>query len=338
VVLAPYIVSCAVAFGDPFHAVNAHTGFYRLRQGLPATTSINWLQFIRESQSPRKTLDTLLVGLTLYPFENKWNGLDYMIPGLGSFLAVAAVLALLVWAIQPVGRMLLLLLVTSLAPYAFTWEILGGGEWRFTLHSYPLYLVASACLLVSAARLIRPGPTSAHLRWRTLVRHGVIVIAIAVAIGGLLIGSRAMSIRDTLASGGSVTIMSGMRDAPFLGSGWSLPMHEGNTVQRETRASVAHLQFPLAGPSRCNVLLRVSPACPTSDPLTVDVLVNGRPFAQVEVPWRDKRMGRTDIRVPAAATRAGTNTVSLRPEPRPENADRCAGRLRLWYFSFQPSV
>jgi hypothetical protein len=33
------------------------------------------------------------------------------------------------------GRFMLLMLFTSLIPYAVTWSVGGGGEWRFTQHA-----------------------------------------------------------------------------------------------------------------------------------------------------------------------------------------------------------
>ena len=50
------------------------------------------------------------------------------------------------------GRFLLLLLALSVVPYAFTWHIDGGGEWRFTMLAYPIYLIAAA---LAIERLVR---------------------------------------------------------------------------------------------------------------------------------------------------------------------------------------
>ncbi len=62
-----------------------------------------------------------------------------------------------------------MMLALSVVPYAFTWHIDGGGEWRFTMLAYPIYLIASAlaiagggCVVVRRAavnrlRCVRPG-------------------------------------------------------------------------------------------------------------------------------------------------------------------------------------
>jgi hypothetical protein len=57
---------------------------------------------------------------------------------------------MLMWFLDRTGRFLLLML--SVVPYAFTWHINGGGEWRFTMLAYPIYLIASAYAI---ERLVR---------------------------------------------------------------------------------------------------------------------------------------------------------------------------------------
>ena len=46
-----------------------------------------------------------------------------------------------------------MMLMLSLVPYAFTWHIDGGGEWRFTMLAYPIYLIASALAIERLLRL-----------------------------------------------------------------------------------------------------------------------------------------------------------------------------------------
>ena len=55
-----------------------------------------------------------------------------------------------------------------LLPYAFTWGIPGGGEWRFTMPAYPFYLVAAALALVTTAS--RLGPFAGRVR--AIIAHG----------------------------------------------------------------------------------------------------------------------------------------------------------------------
>jgi 4-amino-4-deoxy-L-arabinose transferase-like glycosyltransferase len=150
-VAGPYLLACALAYGDPFYAVNFHTRFYRSRAGLPAQEAMGWLGYLRTF--PLATLlETGLRGLTVYPFANKWHGLEYLAPGLGLVLAGASLVGLALFAASPAGRLLLVVLMTSLLPYAFTWRVPGGAEWRFTMHAYPFYLIAAWLALTRGVR------------------------------------------------------------------------------------------------------------------------------------------------------------------------------------------
>ena len=153
--VGPFLASCAIAYGDPFYSVNFHTKFYRSRSGLSFQESMGWLDYIRAGSPVREQVAIGFKGITTYPFRNKWRGLDYVSPWLAPTLRIAAVAGLLLFLRSRGGRLLLLVLVTSLLPYAFTWPVLGGAEWRFTLHAYPFYLIAAGVALTSAASLLR---------------------------------------------------------------------------------------------------------------------------------------------------------------------------------------
>jgi hypothetical protein len=149
VVVGPFLLTCALAYGDPLYSVNYHTKFYRSRSGLEFQQAMSWLDYLRAGSPVVEQVETGLRGLTTYPFGNKWRGLD----GLGTPLSLGALAGLVLFALRPVGRLLLVVLVTSLLPYAFTWRIPGGAEWRFTMHVYPLYLLAAALAIVTGASL-----------------------------------------------------------------------------------------------------------------------------------------------------------------------------------------
>jgi hypothetical protein len=134
--------------------VNFHTKFYRSRSGLAFQESMGWLDYLRAGSPLAQQAKTGLVGVTTYPFHNKWHGLDYVSPWLARPLALAAVAGLLLFLRTREGRLLLVVLLTSLLPYAFTWPILGGREWRFTLHAYPFYLIAAGLALATAGGLL----------------------------------------------------------------------------------------------------------------------------------------------------------------------------------------
>jgi hypothetical protein len=164
-VAGPYLIACAVAYGDPLYAVNVHTKFYRSRSGMEYATAMSWLDYLRSGFGLGRLLRTGFTGLTTYPFANKWQGLDWVTPWLRRILAPASVAGLLLFTRSPAGRLLLAVLFTALLPYAFTWNVPGGAEWRFTLVAYPFYLLAAALALTRAAALLR-GAVRGGGAWR----------------------------------------------------------------------------------------------------------------------------------------------------------------------------
>jgi hypothetical protein len=153
-VAAPYMAACAIEYGDPFHAVNVHTKFYRSRSGMGYDTPMSWAGYLGSAFGATELLSKGLTGLTSYPFANKWSGLDWASPWARRVLAPLAVAGLLLFARSAEGRLLLVVLFTSLLPYAFTWGVPGGAEWRFTLVAYPFYLVASLLAIERGAGLL----------------------------------------------------------------------------------------------------------------------------------------------------------------------------------------
>jgi Dolichyl-phosphate-mannose-protein mannosyltransferase len=142
--VAPYLINCALVFGDPFISVDAHTHFYRGRANLPWDPSMNWLQYLLSSFRPLELVQTFLIGVTTYPFDNKWDPYIVWVPHLPLALRLLSLVGLLLFLKRREGRVLLVVLVTALVPFAFTWRVPGGSEWRFTLHAYPFYLIAAA--------------------------------------------------------------------------------------------------------------------------------------------------------------------------------------------------
>jgi hypothetical protein len=155
-VIGPFMIGCAIAYGDPLYAINYHTRFYQAREGVPVDTSIGALRYVRMrlADKPGQQVQRAVTGVTRFPFDNKWTGFEYLLPGLGSFLAWSAIAGLGMMMFYPQGRFLEVILLASLLPYAFTWQIPGGAEYRFTLHAYPFYLIAAALAIESAIRVL----------------------------------------------------------------------------------------------------------------------------------------------------------------------------------------
>jgi hypothetical protein len=144
--LGPFLATSRIVFGDALYSINAHTSFYRSREALSAD-AMGWSDYLARSFTPRELAENLLAGTTRYPFDNKWQPYaiwSRLAPGL---LRVLALTGLVLFLRSAEGRLLLVVLFAALAPFAFTFRIAGGNEWRFTLLAYPFYLVAAALAL-----------------------------------------------------------------------------------------------------------------------------------------------------------------------------------------------
>ena len=158
VVVTPYLVSCAIAYGDPLIAINYHTAYYRFAENRPINQPMSAADYLRSkfAARPLATLDTGINGLLVQPFVTKWHGFGPWFEGLGAALRAVSVAGLAALPFFPAGRLLLVVLLGSLVPYMFTWNVGGGGAWRFTMHAYPFFFVAVGVALVGN----RPRDTS----------------------------------------------------------------------------------------------------------------------------------------------------------------------------------
>jgi hypothetical protein len=156
-VVAPYMINCAIVYGDPLYAINYHTTFYRARanQAFDRPMTVGSYLASQLISDPFGVAWIFTQGVTTVPFTAKWIGLDFWVSGLGRVLSWLSVAGLLMFVSDRTGRFLLMMLTLSLVPYAFTWHIDGGGEWRFTLLAYPIYLIASALAIDRLARGVR---------------------------------------------------------------------------------------------------------------------------------------------------------------------------------------
>jgi hypothetical protein len=328
-VAGPYLLSCALAYGDPFYAVNFHTKFYRSRSGMSFDRSMSWLQYLHTGFRPFHLIDTGLTGLTTYPFANKWDGLDHLSPWAGGLLSVAALAGLVLFVFSPAGRLLLLVVVTSLLPYAFTWEVPGGAEWRFTMHALPFYLIAAWLAITRAVGALRPSVLrDLPGRWRGRERRLALVAAAAVVLAaGAWVALCALSylrVRESLRAGEPGVIAAGARDRFFFGSGWSRPVRRGFVTVRRAERGPAVVWLPLAGARDHRVTMRADPDAPTAG-RTLDVAVNGAPIARLALEWDERRIGSYELMLPARLLREGRNRLELGP----------AGFV-LWYLRIDP--
>ena len=316
--LAPYLLSCAIAFDDPFRSINIHTGYYRAKQGLDHRPPMAWTDYLLATRRPFHLLDTMLVGLTHYPLSKKWLYFSEVSPLLGRASAAAAVLGLLLFLRNGRGRFLLLLLFTSLFPYAFTWDVPGGSASRFTLHAYPFYLIAAWVTLTTVARALCPQrfrEVIGALRWRPVVLWMIGVTGAAlvgwVGAGGLLY----LRVAEAIQAGDPVQINPSSRDLFFFGRGWRWPRTVDGAPARSMRGTEAALGLPLAAGRDYLLTLRLAPPEGAASPHGTRLFLNGSALVET----RDEA-GTPDthgyaVRLPAARAREGRNCLEIRSAP-----------------------
>jgi hypothetical protein len=343
--VAPFLISCAIATGDPFYAINYHTSYYRFGEGLPAGQPLSAAGYLSAKLAghPVRVLDTVLVGLFVQPFTTRFHGYEGYASHIGAALAGCAAAGLVMWPLVSAGRMLLVILITSLVPYAFTWNVSSGGEWRFTMHAYPLYIAAAlfavdrACRFVMALWRAR-GRLTMPSRRRVTCATGV---ALAVALlWGLYATLPWFVVREAISHREDVSIETGPRDSLFFGAGWSQPHRDGVLV-RVSQKDRGIVRFPLPARRDYDVVLRLDPATPELQ-RRATVLFNRQLLGSVFLGFDPARMGSYRLRLPQQQVRVGANELAILPEttvtagsagPRFDWLDP-AERIgvRLWYM------
>ncbi|MES1255559.1 MAG: hypothetical protein ABUS56_08125, partial [Acidobacteriota bacterium] len=356
ILVAPYLVNCAVQFGDPLFAINDHTRFYRGREGATSVPRESAVRYALDKVAARPvaTLDTAVWGLFVYPFSIKWSGIDAWQPGLGRLLSWFSVAGLVAWLWQRSGRLLLLVLGGSLVPYMLTWVVPGGGEWRFTLHAYPFYLLAAFWMmewLVSAARTAlgrgAPATLAAIPRQQALVTTAVLA-ALALAAVGWTFAMPYLIARESLLAGDGAGIIASSRDRWLFTEGWSSLVVSGNVVSRFTTQASATMRIPLPEPRPYKLILRMDPFhYADAPPQNVRVLLNQQPVGAFDLAWNPDRIGEYQVLLPAYAARVGANVLTVASDTL--NPIGRAGRvfpeiprdeqvgIRLWYVRIIPA-
>jgi hypothetical protein len=217
ILVGPYLVSCAIAYGDPLIAVNYHLRFYRPSAVGSATSAATTYVFSLQDLWGRA--DMLFDGLTSYPFLSKWWALELWFGSATSVITIASVLGLIGWTASPTGRRILLMTAFALVPFSFTWMVPGGSAYRFTLFAYPVYLVAAAWFAVRSTDMLKD-PTAAK---RVVRPAGTAVVgSVVVALLGV-----ALRHSRTVADGEAArefTVSGGPRDS-LSASGFGLPRY-----------------------------------------------------------------------------------------------------------------
>jgi 4-amino-4-deoxy-L-arabinose transferase-like glycosyltransferase len=322
VLVAPYLLNCWRTFGDPLYAINVHADVYRSSESADRATTETAAHYIggMARQHPIRTFDTFVLGMTQYPFTNKWTGFDRWFTRLGASLSIAALLGVIGFAVSADGRLLLVVLLGSLMPFAFTWRLV--NDWRFTEHAYPFLLLAAALAMTTGVRALSPAFLRRLRAERPPLKAVVIYAAILVVIAtGWAIVTRIVPpliFKENLRENEPAVIIAGDRDAPFFGSRW--PMVRGTNVStRVSRDARPFIDVPLPMSTDYDALLRL-------DASHISILVNGLFVAKCDPGVTSERMGACRFRIPAAASHRGPNRVTLVPASPP---------IRVWYLRVQ---
>ena len=308
-IVAPYLINCAISMGDPFIAINYHTTYYRFAEGLSIGQPMSAGQYIREkfAHHPIGTLDNGAIGLFVHPFATKWNGLDVWLPHLRSVMWWSALAGLAMWPFTARGRLLLVLLVSSLLPYAFTWNVGGGGQWRFTMHVYSVYVIAAAQAWIW---LLSPW-------WRAplkpLARRAVTVAAIGLIGVVLFTALPWYVVRENIANGEAANVEPGDRDWVFYRRGWVGPRRDGAVLARVSDDTQTTVHFPLPAVKPYDIVLRIDPVAPEIQQ-RVTVLFNRQLLGTLRFSWNPDRVGSYTLSLPPAWMRAGDNEITLVPD------------------------
>lgn len=338
VVVGPYIINCWRVFGRPLYAIDAPARVYETAEGQSPGLSAAAYVTSKLRANPIQELDTVAVGLTRYPFLNKWHGFDPWSPALGQGLAYAALVGLILFTGSGAGRALLVVLIGALVPYALTWKL--SAEWRLTEVAYPFFLIAAFVAIGWTAGWARPSGVRAlqattGAQWRRLASFWVPVLAIIWAGDYLVVrGLPSWTIEERLAAHEEVTITTGDRDTAFFSSGWLAPRGGDTLTTRDARGPQAVVTLPLPEVGDYSVTVRLDPSPrPTGEMAAglpaIRILLNGMPVSAFDLKWNPARFGSYDLQLPRAAVRRGLNRMEIVAGPGPTT-------FSIWYVRVRP--
>ena len=313
VLVIPYLVNCWLVFGDPLVAVNRNTRYYRANAGLDASQSMSTRAYLQmlATERPVATVDQVLQGFTIYPFTNKWHALESWKPGFGLTLRALALAGLLVWPWTARGRFLLVMLFASMLPYVFTWHI--SAEWRFTMHTYPLYLTAAGFALTHLLNLALPPwefPT-----WRRIVRVGpraIGSIATLLLFVALLAWLPLPRFREAMRAGQATHIGTGWQDRVFFPRDAWYPRVERERIPvRLSKGRRVPVRLGLEPGRGYRLDLRVFPALPLTHAGMVTAFVRDAAVAQFRVGPGTSETGWHSFEISEAAVGTGVSEIEL---------------------------
>jgi hypothetical protein len=341
-VAGPFFVNCWRVLGDPFYAFTVHGSVYSLAEAQPEYTGGTVGYVIEKFQRrPLLMFDTVAQGLTTYPFTNKWGGLGPWAEGFAGWAAAAAIVGLAVLAAVPRGRLIIMMMIGSIVPFAFTWTV--DPDYRFTVQAYPFLLIAAAVAVAVVAdairRVLAPGSGPAPIAWWREPRTPWATTVGVAAVTLWLVWRVAppLVLAETLRAREDATVTAGARDGAFFRSGWSPVLRGANVSQRMT-AGEGKLSIRLPEEGDYPATLRMDPfprplaVSPGTLPV-VEVFLNGAAIATIQLEWAPDRVGTYRIVLPRTAVRPGSNQLTLRVKGASDGDDQA---ISLWYLRVHP--
>ena len=152
VLVGPFLVSNAVAHGDPFYAVSFHTEFWMRAEGLdmnegPVSVSRYFTEFGRTGALVKGTF----LGLTVLPVKTFWRGLQ-LFPFLDAATLGLGVCGLLL-SIRSEHRFLPAAYFCHLIPFAYIQNFPSGEMPRFVM---PAYFFLVLAIPIAVRTITRP--------------------------------------------------------------------------------------------------------------------------------------------------------------------------------------
>jgi hypothetical protein len=357
VLIAPFLVTCWMKFGDPLYSINWAADFYGQRSGLDTTGGMSTIELLRRQfdRAPLEMIDSTIRGFTHYPWANKWAELGLHWGGIFALaLKYLCLVGLLMWLWSPEGRLTLVVLAGSMVPFVFTWE--AHTQWRLTQHTYPFYMVAAVFAVARPLQwvvtLLRSGQrVSGELEGalvRTLLTASVVagLFGVVALLPPLILYRELASGRPASVGGDARALFFMEREVFFFASGWSAPHTEGNVTFHDPDGNRSRLRVPMSAKYgyRCLLRLDANPALDDHSP-GIELRVNDwsvRPSS----PDASAGVARYWATIPRGVVRTGLNRVEIvavggggSESTNPAQTSNVPqSRLRFWYVRFFPQT
>ena len=290
--VAPFLINCAIATGDPLLAINHHTDFYLKREGVadpPPKSAVVYA--LEKFERPLAAADTMVNGIFVYPFTNKWVGLDAWFPGLGQVLSWLAIGGMIGWLWRRDGRLSVVRCFWDRSSRSVrrgqSGEARSGGS--------PFLLILSTLSPLSGlwsnsfdsldSQLRRPAPQKTI--WRA------VAVTVIARRGRVLDILHAVRGRSRVTRPRSRHHDSRGATRPFhLVDGWSDLVVTGNVTSRFSIEPSAAIRLSLPQPRPYTLLMRMDPLhYPGASQQRVHVSLNGQPVSVLDLGWNPERVG-----------------------------------------------